>query len=126
MIDPIGEIDVKPPTQRIETCRSARIALPRHGQGVDVRRRQGLAAKAGQLCIQKGQIKLSIVDYERIRADKFQQLVDDGFKRWVLGEKLFGQTMYGMRIGGNVASRVHIPMKIPPGRDMMHQLDASN
>ena len=90
MIDAVGRVDGKAPAQRVEACRSAGITLSGHRQGIDVRDGNRWAVEPSQLHIQERQVEFGIVDHQRIRADKCEQIVGNRGKRRMRGEKFRG------------------------------------
>ena len=57
-----------------------------------------------------------------IVADKFQKLINNFGKFGLVGQKLPGQAVNGDHFGGNVALRIQVGMKGPPGFDAVNQL----
>ena len=86
----------------------------------------GAALQARQLRIQESQIEFGIVNHQRIRADKAQQLIDDGREQRLAGEEFRSDPVDRERILRHVALGIDIAVKFSPGRDVVHQLDAGN
>ena len=90
MIDAVGRVDGKATAKRVEACRSAGITLSGHRQGIDMRDSNRTAVEPSQLHIQERQVEFGIVDYQRTRAEKCEQIVGDRGKRRMRSEKFRG------------------------------------
>jgi len=87
VLEATRQVNGETPTQRVETRRRSREAAARHRQGIDITRRDRLALQACQLGVQKGQVKLGIMDHQRIGSDEPEKFVQDCGKRLLAGEE---------------------------------------
>lgn len=79
-------------------------------------------AAAFQLRIEERHVERGVVRDQMIVADKFQKFINNFGKFWLVGQKLTGQAVNGDNFSGNVALRIQVGMKGPPGFDAVNQL----
>jgi len=95
VLDAHREVDRKPAAQRIEAGRRTGKPAARYRQCIDETDTDRLMIDTSQLSIQEGKVKLSVVDYQGIRPNEGEELLENGCKGRLTGEKFGGQPMDG-------------------------------
>src|SRR6516225_1422985 len=88
MLDTTREVDGKTAAQRVEARGRSWEAAARHRQRIDITRCDRLALQTREFGIHKGQIKLGIMDHQKVGSDEFEKLVQNCGKRRLASEKL--------------------------------------
>ncbi len=127
MMGPHRTIDGKPGAKRIKTVLGAGEFGPRHGECISrTFGKDRWSSTAFQLGIKEVEVERCVVRDQLIIADKFQKLINDLGKPGLAGEELSREAMDRHNFGWNVAVRIQVDMKGPPGFDAVDQLDAAD
>ena len=120
-------VDLEAPAKRVETnlCSGETPA----GQGHGIRgpaRFEGLAAQQLQFAVDKPQVEFGVMNNQGILADEIQKLDDNRGEGRVFGEKLSAQPMNLVGRLGHVALRIDVSLELPPGGQVIGQLQTGD
>ena len=122
----LRQIDGEPSAECIQTGRRARKSPAGYGQCIDKGADKRAPPKTRQLGIDKGEIEIGVVDNHPIAGDKREQLVGDGRKGGLVGEKFSSEPMHRKGVSRHIALGIDIAVELVPGGYVVRELQAGD